>query len=79
MARKPPSPPLDAEPADAVSVGDAGMLLNQWLEGQLALFNAGFDQMTQSQQMLFQSWVQLTAACWAPWAPFLERGGEQLA
>jgi hypothetical protein len=79
MARKSPSPPVEAEPAAALSIDDPGTLLNPWFEGQLSLFNAGVSQMTQSQQVLFQSWLQLVQACWAPWAPFLERGGEQLA
>lgn len=66
-------------PAPAIPAIDPGVLVSQWLEGQRALFGASFEQMTQAQQMLFQSWVQLMQAYWAPWTPFLERGGEQLA
>lgn len=79
MARKHPVPTANAETAEAVPIGDPGVLMNQWVEGQFALFNAGVEQLTQSQQVLFQSWLQMVQACWAPWTPFLLRGGEQLA
>lgn len=79
MARKTLTPAASAAPLQTDAIGDPGALWNQWLAGQRDLLGSGFEQMAQSQQVLLQAWMQWVQVCWAPWVPFLERGGEQLA
>ncbi len=67
--RQSPTPPAD----------DVTQLWNQWLEQQQASSTAQVEQMLQLQLQWQQAWMQAMQACWAPWTPFLERGGEQLA
>ncbi|HVK33073.1 MAG TPA: hypothetical protein VM845_11280 [Burkholderiaceae bacterium] len=69
MTRKPASPPTH----------DAELLWSQWLEQHQAASTAQFEQLLQLQQQWQQAWMQATQLWWGPWAPFLERGGEQLA
>jgi hypothetical protein len=78
MARKPAPQPVVVDMQDEPD-NDAILLWSQWLEHQRQLAGAGFEQMAQSQQMLMLSWLRWMQACWAPWTPFLQRGGEQLA
>ncbi len=69
MTRTPPAPPA----------ADAALLWSQWLEQQREQGTAQFEQMLQMQQQWLLASAGMVEAWWAPWSPFLERGGEQLA
>lgn len=58
---------------------DASLLWSQWLEQQRNANAAQWEQWLQLQQQWQRAWMQTMEAWWGPFAPFLERGGEQLA
>jgi hypothetical protein len=70
---------MTTRPSPQPTADDATRLWNQWLEQQQASSAAQYEQMLLLQQQWQQAWLQAMQAWWAPWTPFLERGGEQLA